>query len=56
MNHEKKLTITIPEELHLELKMLSVMRKTTMKDIVLKCVKKEIQQTHPADDRTPGRN
>jgi hypothetical protein len=43
MNHEKKLTITIPEELHLELKMLAVLRKTTMKDIILKCVKKEIQ-------------
>ncbi len=45
LSTDKKLTIIIPEETHSELKMLAVVRKTSMKDIILECIKKEIQKS-----------
>jgi len=44
MSTEKKLTITIPEDLHFKFKMLALRKKTTMKDIILNCVEQQIQQ------------
>lgn len=45
MSADKKLTIIIPEEIHSELKILAVMRKTSMKEIILDCIKKEIKKS-----------
>jgi len=41
---EKKLTIIIPERLHAEFKILAIQRKTSMKEIILKCIEKEIKR------------
>lgn len=44
MSDEKKMTIAMPEELHSELKVLAVIRKTTMKEIILKGIREQIKE------------
>ena len=40
---QKKLTLNISEELHKELKMMALIKETTMTDLVLNLVKKELK-------------
>jgi hypothetical protein len=46
LESEKKLTIGIPEKLHGELKVLAVIRKTTMREIVLDAIRREIEEEY----------
>lgn len=41
---EKKLTIMLPETMHSELKVMAVMKKTTMKEIILECIEDRIRK------------
>jgi hypothetical protein len=40
---EKKLTIGLPEEMHSDLKLIAVLEKVTMKEIIIGCIAKYIQ-------------
>ena len=44
MKKEKALNIMIPEELHKEFRMLALHKDTTMKEIMIKCIKKEVEK------------
>ena len=44
MNKEKKLTLTIPEDLHTKFKILAAQKKTTMKDLLINFIKKAVKE------------
>lgn len=41
---EKKLTIMIPEKLHTKFKILAIQRKTSMKEIILGFIEREVRK------------
>ena len=44
MDKEKKLTLTIPEDLHTDFKILAAKKKTTMKDLLIDCIKRAVKE------------
>ena len=49
MTKKRQWMMLIPEELHYQLKILAAKRKTTMTDIILELVTKELKES---DDKT----
>ncbi len=41
---EKRLNITIPEDLHIQFKILTVKKKTTMKAMIIEFMKKAVEE------------
>jgi hypothetical protein len=44
MKKEKALNIKIPEKLHKEFRFVALHKDTTMKEIMIKCIKKEVEK------------
>ena len=40
----KRLNIDIPEDLHMQFKLLAVKKKTTMKDMIIEFMKKAVEE------------
>jgi predicted HicB family RNase H-like nuclease len=43
MEKSKRLNIEIPEKLHKEFRLLALHQDTTMKDIMIKCIKRKLK-------------
>ena len=44
MEKEKALNIKIPEGLHKDFRLVALHKNTTMKEIMIKCIKKEVEK------------